>query len=167
MVQLQTYGLVESYSLYCLQVTCLLMILISWTFIKRRAFLFDLVFFSFLKLNPTSLHICIVHFYYMQISAAEFTCPPWLSLDAMKLIARILDPNPMTVSKLYLCVHYIQLFDYHAFRTFDHSYLDWIACLIFFYYSASLYQKFWKMNGSKKIINPLFLRSRKLQTWMM
>ncbi|KAL5994818.1 CBL-interacting serine/threonine-protein kinase 3 [Asimina triloba] len=30
------------------------------------------------------------------ISAAEFTCPPWLSFGAMKLISRILDPNPMT-----------------------------------------------------------------------
>ncbi|XP_028115392.1 CBL-interacting serine/threonine-protein kinase 3-like isoform X2 [Camellia sinensis] len=47
--QLQTCGLVESYSLYCLQ-----------------------------------------------ISAAEFTCPHWLSFGAMKLITRILDPNPMT-----------------------------------------------------------------------
>ncbi|XP_023533187.1 CBL-interacting serine/threonine-protein kinase 3 isoform X1 [Cucurbita pepo subsp. pepo] len=37
-----------------------------------------------------------IHFDSLQISAAEFTCPPWLSLDAMKLIARILDPNPMT-----------------------------------------------------------------------
>ncbi|CAB4313928.1 unnamed protein product [Prunus armeniaca] len=33
---------------------------------------------------------------YKKISAAEFTCPPWLSFGAMKLIARILDPNPMT-----------------------------------------------------------------------
>ncbi|WCJ20578.1 CBL-interacting protein kinase 3 [Euphorbia peplus] len=33
---------------------------------------------------------------YKKISAAEFTCPPWLSFDAMKLITRILDPNPMT-----------------------------------------------------------------------
>ncbi|KAK0605535.1 hypothetical protein LWI29_027855 [Acer saccharum] len=33
---------------------------------------------------------------YKKISAAEFTCPPWISFDAMKLIARILDPNPMT-----------------------------------------------------------------------
>ncbi|KAJ6750508.1 hypothetical protein OIU85_001082 [Salix viminalis] len=32
---------------------------------------------------------------YKKISAAEFTCPPWLSLGAMKLITRILDPNPM------------------------------------------------------------------------
>ncbi|KAL3611037.1 hypothetical protein D5086_002057 [Populus alba] len=31
-----------------------------------------------------------------RISAAEFTCPPWLSFGAMKLITRILDPNPMT-----------------------------------------------------------------------
>ncbi|TXG73445.1 hypothetical protein EZV62_002024 [Acer yangbiense] len=35
---------------------------------------------------------------YKKISAAEFTCPPWISFDAMKLIARILDPNPMTMA---------------------------------------------------------------------
>ncbi|XWS71297.1 hypothetical protein CRYUN_Cryun03dG0126300 [Craigia yunnanensis] len=33
---------------------------------------------------------------YKKISAAEFTCPPWLSFSAMKFITRILDPNPMT-----------------------------------------------------------------------
>ncbi|KAK4278769.1 hypothetical protein QN277_016569 [Acacia crassicarpa] len=33
---------------------------------------------------------------YKKISAAEFTCPPWISFSARKLIARILDPNPMT-----------------------------------------------------------------------
>ncbi|KAG9454936.1 hypothetical protein H6P81_007840 [Aristolochia fimbriata] len=33
---------------------------------------------------------------YKKISAGEFTCPSWLSLGAMKLIARILDPNPVT-----------------------------------------------------------------------
>ncbi|KAL7126977.1 hypothetical protein ABFS83_14G223400 [Erythranthe nasuta] len=32
---------------------------------------------------------------YKKISAAEFTCPPWLSFGAMKLIARILEPNPL------------------------------------------------------------------------
>ena len=32
----------------------------------------------------------------MEISSGEFNCPPWLSLGAMKLITRILDPNPMT-----------------------------------------------------------------------
>ncbi|KAI3704193.1 hypothetical protein L1987_74408 [Smallanthus sonchifolius] len=31
-----------------------------------------------------------------EISAAEFTCPPWISFSAVKLITRILDPNPMT-----------------------------------------------------------------------
>ncbi|KAM0037941.1 putative protein kinase CAMK-CAMKL-CHK1 family [Helianthus debilis subsp. tardiflorus] len=31
-----------------------------------------------------------------KISAAEFTCPPWISFTAGKLITRILDPNPMT-----------------------------------------------------------------------
>ncbi|GAB4859284.1 CBL-interacting serine/threonine-protein kinase 3 [Ancistrocladus abbreviatus] len=33
---------------------------------------------------------------YKKISAAEFTCPPWLSFSARKLITRILDPDPMT-----------------------------------------------------------------------
>uniref|UniRef100_A0A2P2MGM5 non-specific serine/threonine protein kinase n=3 Tax=Rhizophora mucronata TaxID=61149 RepID=A0A2P2MGM5_RHIMU len=33
---------------------------------------------------------------YKKISAAEFTCPPWLSFEARKLITRILDANPMT-----------------------------------------------------------------------
>ncbi|KAK8990931.1 hypothetical protein V6N11_061964 [Hibiscus sabdariffa] len=33
---------------------------------------------------------------YKKISVAEFTSPPWLSFSAMKLITRILDPNPMT-----------------------------------------------------------------------
>ncbi|KAL8480104.1 hypothetical protein ACS0TY_026871 [Phlomoides rotata] len=32
---------------------------------------------------------------YKKISSAEFTCPPWLSFGAMKLITRILDPNPL------------------------------------------------------------------------
>nr|XP_029116723.1 CBL-interacting protein kinase 33 isoform X2 [Elaeis guineensis] len=33
---------------------------------------------------------------YKKISAAEFTCPSWLTFGAMRLLARILDPNPMT-----------------------------------------------------------------------
>ncbi|GMG98843.1 hypothetical protein Nepgr_000683 [Nepenthes gracilis] len=33
---------------------------------------------------------------YKKISAAEFTCPPWLSFGARKLISQILDPNPLT-----------------------------------------------------------------------
>ncbi|XP_030953961.1 CBL-interacting serine/threonine-protein kinase 3-like isoform X2 [Quercus lobata] len=46
---------------------------------------------------PIVFHLLyITHFLYMQISAAEFSCPPWLSFSAMKLITRILDPNPMT-----------------------------------------------------------------------
>ncbi|KAG6409966.1 hypothetical protein SASPL_128010 [Salvia splendens] len=32
---------------------------------------------------------------YKKISSAEFTCPPWLSFGAMKLITRILEPNPL------------------------------------------------------------------------
>ncbi|KAF9597296.1 hypothetical protein IFM89_016437 [Coptis chinensis] len=33
---------------------------------------------------------------YKKISMAEFTCPPWLSFNAMKLLSRILDPSPIT-----------------------------------------------------------------------
>lgn len=33
---------------------------------------------------------------YKKISCAEYTCPPWFSFGAMKLITRILDPNPVT-----------------------------------------------------------------------
>ncbi|RWR74816.1 CBL-interacting protein kinase 18 [Cinnamomum micranthum f. kanehirae] len=33
---------------------------------------------------------------YKKISAAEFTCPSWLSFGARKFLTRILDPNPMT-----------------------------------------------------------------------
>ncbi|KAG7568090.1 Protein kinase domain [Arabidopsis thaliana x Arabidopsis arenosa] len=33
-----------------------------------------------------------------KISSGEFSCPPWLSLGAMNLITRILDPNLMTVN---------------------------------------------------------------------
>ncbi|RWW57190.1 hypothetical protein BHE74_00036039, partial [Ensete ventricosum] len=38
-------------------------------------------------------------FLHLQISAAEFTYPSWLSFGAMRLIARILDPNPETELK--------------------------------------------------------------------
>lgn len=33
---------------------------------------------------------------YKKIMKAEYTCPPWFSHDAKKLISRILDPNPLT-----------------------------------------------------------------------
>lgn len=34
----------------------------------------------------------------LQICKADFSCPSWLSPGAKKLINRILDPNPVTVS---------------------------------------------------------------------
>ncbi|KAG9157020.1 hypothetical protein Leryth_009053 [Lithospermum erythrorhizon] len=37
----------------------------------------------------------LIHLY-EKICSAKFSCPPWLSFSAMKLIVRILDPNPMT-----------------------------------------------------------------------
>ena len=33
----------------------------------------------------------------LQIFKAEFTCPPWFSSSAKRLVKRILDPNPQTV----------------------------------------------------------------------
>ncbi|GAV75016.1 Pkinase domain-containing protein/NAF domain-containing protein [Cephalotus follicularis] len=33
---------------------------------------------------------------YKKINKADFTCPPWFSTSAKKLIKRILDPNPVT-----------------------------------------------------------------------
>ncbi|CAN1833366.1 CBL-interacting serine/threonine-protein kinase 3 [Linum perenne] len=44
--------------------------------------------------KKVSIFICLLPFPRSCSSSAEFTCPPWLSLPAMKLIARILDPNP-------------------------------------------------------------------------
>jgi len=45
---------------------------------------------------------CILHwlntvYVWLQIFKADFTCPPWFSSSAKKLIKRILDPNPSTV----------------------------------------------------------------------
>ncbi|CAH8362424.1 unnamed protein product [Eruca vesicaria subsp. sativa] len=37
---------------------------------------------------------------YRKITAAVYTCPPWFSPGAKNLIARILDPNPMTRIKV-------------------------------------------------------------------
>ena len=39
----------------------------------------------------------------LQISEAQFTCPSWFSAGAKRLINRILDPNPSTVS------HYLNM----------------------------------------------------------
>ncbi|KAA0054021.1 CBL-interacting serine/threonine-protein kinase 23-like isoform X1 [Cucumis melo var. makuwa] len=38
----------------------------------------------------------ILRSFYHQIHKADFTCPPWFSTNAKKLIKRILDPNPST-----------------------------------------------------------------------
>ncbi|RZC65194.1 hypothetical protein C5167_008887 [Papaver somniferum] len=36
------------------------------------------------------------YLYFLQISAAEYIYPPWISFGALRLITRILDPNPTT-----------------------------------------------------------------------
>ena len=43
-----------------------------------------------------------------QIGRADFACPSWFSPEAKRLLKRILDPNPLTVSselKAFLLFH--------------------------------------------------------------
>lgn len=96
MEPLPTCGHVGSFYLYCLQVICLLMTLILWTCIKKWAFYLDPAFCTYFAYSSLLIPST---FWHWQISVGEFTCPSWLSLGAMKLISRILDANPMTVSK--------------------------------------------------------------------
>jgi len=52
-----------------------------------------------------------VVFVRLQIFKADFTCPPWFSSSAKKLIKRILDPNPSTVcSPSSLCINLLYAF---------------------------------------------------------
>jgi 5'-AMP-activated protein kinase catalytic alpha subunit len=40
---------------------------------------------------------------YRKITQSNYKCPPWFSVDARKLLARLLDPNPktrITISKI-------------------------------------------------------------------
>ncbi|KAI3917011.1 hypothetical protein MKX01_003460 [Papaver californicum] len=64
---------------------------------------------------------------YKKISVAEFTCPPWLSFDARKLITRILDPNPetrITIPELLEDPWFKKGFKPPVFEEKDHTNLD-------------------------------------------
>ncbi|PUZ54691.1 hypothetical protein GQ55_5G151700 [Panicum hallii var. hallii] len=53
---------------------------------------------GYLPFNDTSLPLL-----YRKITQSNYKCPPWFSIDARKLLARMLDPKPrtrMTTSKL-------------------------------------------------------------------
>ncbi|RLN21763.1 hypothetical protein C2845_PM07G23670 [Panicum miliaceum] len=53
---------------------------------------------GYLPFNDTSLPLL-----YRKITQSNYKCPPWFSIDARKLLARMLDPNPrtrITMSKL-------------------------------------------------------------------
>jgi len=53
---------------------------------------------GYLPFNDTSLVLL-----YRKITQSNYKCPPWFSIDARKLLARLLDPNPrtrITMSKL-------------------------------------------------------------------
>ena len=59
--------------------------------------------FGFSFYMRTSLKLSL-HHDILQIWRADFACPSWFSSGARKLIKRILDPNPLTVSsKIYSC----------------------------------------------------------------
>ncbi len=49
----------------------------------------------------------------LQIHRADFTCPAWVSPSARKLILKILDPNPKTVSLCTCCPILGFLLPYH------------------------------------------------------
>ncbi|KAJ7964910.1 Non-specific serine/threonine protein kinase [Quillaja saponaria] len=78
---------------------------------------------------------------YKKISAADFTCPPWLSFSARKLITRILDPDPMTLTLIQL-----------AYFT-DPPAAGSVMIV-------SLYLRFWKMNGLRNTSSLLCLRRK-------
>ncbi|MCL7029368.1 hypothetical protein MKW94_003986 [Papaver nudicaule] len=64
---------------------------------------------------------------YKKISVAEFTCPPWLSFGAMKLITRILDPNPetrITIPEMLEDPWFKKGFKPPVFEEKDHANLD-------------------------------------------
>jgi 5'-AMP-activated protein kinase catalytic alpha subunit len=53
---------------------------------------------GYLPFNDTNLVLL-----YRKIAQSNYRCPPWFSIDARKLLARLLDPNPrtrITMSKL-------------------------------------------------------------------
>lgn len=53
---------------------------------------------GYLPFNDTNLVLL-----YRKITQSNYKCPPWFSVDARKLLARLLDPNPktrITISKL-------------------------------------------------------------------
>ncbi|KAL5228125.1 hypothetical protein ABZP36_016390 [Zizania latifolia] len=53
---------------------------------------------GYLPFNETNLVIL-----YRKITESNYRCPPWFSVDARKILARLLDPNPqtrITISKL-------------------------------------------------------------------
>ncbi|XP_066309698.1 CBL-interacting protein kinase 30-like [Miscanthus floridulus] len=53
---------------------------------------------GYLPFNDTNLMLL-----YRKITQSNYKCPPWFSVDARKLLARLLDPNPktrITISKI-------------------------------------------------------------------
>ncbi|KAB5514629.1 hypothetical protein DKX38_028535 [Salix brachista] len=60
--------------------------------------------------KPNSIYSGNLNYYDWKVNhnfifKADFTCPPWFSSSAKKLIKRILDPNPSTVCTCQLTVH--------------------------------------------------------------
>lgn len=95
MERMRTCGHAEWSSLYWLPVTYLLMILILWNCIKKWVRMTFRHYFSDFTLS--FVFVLWLSFLDPQISSANFTCPPWLSFSARKLITRILEPNPTKV----------------------------------------------------------------------
>ena len=59
---------------------------------------------------------------WLQILKADFSCPAWFSTSAKKLIKRILDPNPQTVSPVFTFTWDNTMFKYVPFPWFHVSF---------------------------------------------
>jgi hypothetical protein len=102
MVPLQTFGRVGWSYLCCLQDICLSRMTTLHPFIKRYYIQMEQHLLlhknQHLNSNANILRYIFNFALCQQISEAQFTCPSWFSAGAKKLITRILDPNPSTVS---------------------------------------------------------------------
>lgn len=71
---------------------------------------------------------CVHNSVFFQICKADFSFPPWFSSNAKKLIKRILDPNPLTVSSKTISITFLFVQHFPVARPLNYSlFLDSIC----------------------------------------
>lgn len=108
------------------------------------------------------INVVLVQF---QIFKADFTCPPWFSSSAKKLITRILDPNPLTVC-LTLFRDKLHIFIFFQKKRVHSYVLVNSLCMLMVWNSALPLLRLLKMSGLRKDINVLVLNML-MFVWMM